>query len=410
MDKEKAARTLAKELGDKLGRRLVGEESYKRSVIECASAKHQVSNPLLVSYEEGTFYAKKKDIKHSSNNLVDLLVSCGDDFKEANYYFSEAVPITSYGYTTRVSALFSVTPYALIGEAEKSALRRLFYKDAPLEVINSMNVLGIEHFVGLYEAYQNGKLYCLYMPATKLLEDIDFLKKFIEKASNFVYDKDGEVKKDEFDKFNGIDALNYMLKRLGVHAKIALHEVHTAFVHKNCISEVLDESSKTIERIKNQYYGTVSNEFIHFVFFSLPPEDQSIDANKEILKSSLNTNFIIDVLGKEYSENRHFCEYFDVLDKEVQDEVFKAVKDIPKRNAVCDSFLWSKGFKDLTLNHVEMYKKDAKGFLEYFPSRSIEEKKAILKDVMECESVNEEVIHWLNENCLDLVREVGFNG
>lgn len=237
-----------------------------------------------------------------------------------------------------------------------------------------------------------------------------FLKKFVNKASNFEYDGDYEVGNSQFAQFGGINSLNDVLKRLGIDAEIRTHDVHTDYVHRGCVSKVLGEAPKVIERIKNQYYGTVSNEFIDFVFFSLPPEEQNVASNKGILKSSLNSNFVVNVLSKEYAENGHFREYFGILSKEMQDDVFKALKNTPKRNTVCDSFLWSKGFKGLTLNHVELYKNDSKGFIEYFPDKSIEEKKVILKDIMECESINEEVVKWLNENCLDLLREVGLNG
>jgi len=410
MDKEKAARMLSKELGDKLGRKLVNEESYKRSLMECASIKYQVSNPLLIRYDEGTFYVKEHGVKRSSNDLVDLLTSCGDDFKEANYYFSESVPITSYGYSQRCVALFSVTPYALIGETEKSDLRRMFYKDAPLEIIDSMNLLGIENFLRLYMAYQEGKLYCSDISANKLLDDVNFLKKFMIAASTFTYDKDGEVAAQTFEKFGGIENLNYTLTRLGVNAALRLHDVHNTYVHNSCVTKVLREASKTIDQIKNQYYGNVSNEFVHFVFFSLPREDRNLGADKEILKTSLDLDFVTSVLAKEYSTHGFFCEYFKELSKEMQDETYKVVKRVEKRNAVFDSFLWSTGFKDSRLDHLELYKADAKGFIEYFPSRSLEEKKVIIKDIMESEHTNEKVINWLNTNYLELVREVGFNG
>jgi len=246
MDKEKAAKTLAKELGDRLGRKLVGEESYKRSLVESASTKHQVGNPFLVTYDDGIFYVRKNDLRRSSSNLVDLLDSCGDEFKQANYYFSKAMPITSHGYPQKCVALFSVTPYALIGETEKSALRRFFYKDAPLEVVDSMNLLGIENFLRLYQAYKEGNLYCSDVSANKLLEDIDYLKKFMSLASAFTYDKDGEVAVQTFDKLGGIETINYALTRLGVDAKLKLHEVHNSYVHNRCVANVLKESTKMI--------------------------------------------------------------------------------------------------------------------------------------------------------------------
>lgn len=405
MDEEKAAKILTKELGDRVGRIFVIESHYKSLLLKNALAACQIDNPVIINldgcYFSGNNFNRETDIK----NVMPYVPSNS----EANYFFMESIPIASsnnYGIYSR----FAITPYSIIGKKEKLALRKMFYKNVPPEIANSMDTLGIEHFIGLYKSYQSKELCCLDTPASKILEDVYILKGFIDRASEFSYDKDDEVGISLFGHFGGIDSLNDRLARIGVAERISHHKEHTGYVTRTVISKVINEVSKVIERLKNQYYGAVSNEFIHFVFFSLPREDQSIGFNKEILKNSLNLDFIVNVLSKEYAENSNFCEYFDVLDKKVQERVVDTVKTFSKKNTICDSFLWSKGFKDLILNHVELYKNDSKGFIEYFPRRSTEEKKVIMKDVMECELMNEEVIKWLNENYLDLVREVGLNG
>lgn len=65
--------------------------------------------------------------------------------------------------------------------------------------------------------------------------------------------------------------------------------------------------------------------------------------------------------------------------------------------------------KQEKLDCLRMYKEDAEGFINYFNSKPAEEKKAILGDVMGYDFTNAKVAKWLNENYLDLVREVGLN-
>lgn len=65
--------------------------------------------------------------------------------------------------------------------------------------------------------------------------------------------------------------------------------------------------------------------------------------------------------------------------------------------------------KQEKLDCLRMYKEDAEGFINYFNGKPAEGKKAILEDVMGYDFTNVKVAKWLNENYLDLVREVGLN-
>ncbi|MDP2906430.1 MAG: hypothetical protein Q8O03_00670 [Nanoarchaeota archaeon] len=151
------------------------------------------------------------------------------------------------------------------------------------------------------------------------------------------------------------------------------------------------------------------DSFLEFVF-TIPYEDQNIENNKEILRRIYYHTDFVEILTKEYSNGKYFEEYFNCLDKGNKKTVFDNLKNIQERKPVNDSFLWSQGFKELQLNYLEMYKDNTKDFIDYFSNKNLEEKKIILKDIMNCEFTNEEVVKWLNENYLDLVREVGFNG
>lgn len=410
MDKEKAARILSKELGDKLGVSVVGEESYKRDLIKCASAKYQLSNPVLVSYEEGIFSSKK------GYSLVELVRSYGDAFTEANYYFSEVVPVAREGYSTQSYALFAITPYSIISEKEKSVLRKIFYKNVHPEIAYAMSTLGIDNFIEFYKDYKESLLTYLATPIiTKILnEDLEAMKKFIDFATKLKYDSDEEVNKKVFKQFGGIGSLNARLERLGVttliEPRVTSNHIPSDYVPRKVISRVIEQLSdmdpKTIKKRDNP----LLNEFEDFVFFSLPYEEQNIESNKAILKSSSNLDFVAAVLSKEYSEGKYFQEYFEVVSKEIQDKTVESLKSLPSRKPVYDSFLWSKGFHNIELDYVSMYKDDANTFIDYFTKRSVQEKKVILKDIIGCDFVNEKVADWLNQNEADLLREVGLNG
>lgn len=54
-----------------------------------------------------------------------------------------------------------------------------------------------------------------------------------------------------------------------------------------------------------------------------------------------------------------------------------------------------------------LYKEDAYRFINYFKGRKPDEKREILREILDCEFVNKEVADWLNNNESKLVKEVG---
>ncbi|MBM3199601.1 hypothetical protein FJZ53_01600 [Candidatus Woesearchaeota archaeon] len=151
------------------------------------------------------------------------------------------------------------------------------------------------------------------------------------------------------------------------------------------------------------------DRFLELVF-TIPEGDQVLEKNKGILRRFSYYIDYIEILTKEYFGGKHFQDYFNSLDFGCKKQVFERLRNIIKRNIANDYFLWANGFKEVRLDHIELYKDDASKFIEYFKNRDIEDKKTILKDIMNCESTNEEIVKWLNDNYLDLIREVGFNG
>jgi hypothetical protein len=145
------------------------------------------------------------------------------------------------------------------------------------------------------------------------------------------------------------------------------------------------------------------------LLFTIPYEDQVLENNKGILQRFHYHIDYVEILTREYSNGKYFQDYFNCLESGNKKRVFDNLKNIKKRSPINDSFLWANGFKELKLDHLELYKNSAKNFIDYFNNRNLEEKKVILKDIMSYDFANEEIIKWLNETHLDLVREVGFN-
>ena len=95
---------------------------------------------------------------------------------------------------------------------------------------------------------------------------------------------------------------------------------------------------------------------------------------------------------------------------DAQRQTVNALRSIKIRNPYYDLFLWDKGFKNVNLNHMHLYKKDTDLFIDYFGSRAESEKKKILKDIMACDYTNNQVAKWLEDNEVDLMREVSMDG
>lgn len=411
MDKQKAVRTLTKELGDKFGRQIVIEEVYKDRLVKNASYTYQVDNPVLVDFMHGCYSCEGININgRDMNNLLDLLLRKNSSFTEANYIFIGNTPGGEKAFT---DTRFTATAYSLIGEDEISSLEKNFYKNVSLDVLSAMDKLGIKNFARIYMLYTDSKQFDL---EAKLAEE------FIKCVSKFKYDSDGEINSSQFEFFGGLDKLNDAFKKMDITNTLNTTEdrkssvkSYPTLIHKNNISKVVEEL-KIKKNLENSSFNELIfdfdrhflSEFFNFVFF-LPYEDQNIKVNKDILRLHIDQIDYVRVMAKEYAQGNNFEEYFDFLDDKRKKHVALALKTISEKKPVYDSFLWSKGFKDLSLNHLELYKNDSEGFIEYFACKTLGEKKVILKDIMECEFTNEKAIDWLNQHEHDLIREVGFS-
>ncbi|MBL7100571.1 MAG: hypothetical protein ISS23_01310 [Nanoarchaeota archaeon] len=400
MDKEKATRILTKELGDKIGRSVVFEDSYKDNLVKSASVIYQTGNPIFAGYHNGQFHTNTG----SKNEIAELLLPFGDSFVEANYYFLKDIHIIGREpYFPR--SRFAVTPYALIGEKEKDDLKKLFYKDVHPATLSAMDVLGIENYVELYGVYRNS--------------DRDFFAileccRFIDFILQVKYDTDNEISKRELNEALGkdINSLNAIFRKINISSYLSLSLDHPGYIHKKSLLEIVDQLKKKEKYIfMNPDY--LEKDFLKGFFgfvFSLPYENQNVEANKGILSVSDDSDLVINVLYKEYSEGEFFEDYFDVLDEDLQKNVVDALKCNDLSNPVYNSFLWKKGFRNLDLDFLDLYKRDASGFIDYFSGKDDEGKKIILGDIMGYDPVNEEVVDWLDENESKLMKEVSFDG
>ncbi len=57
--------------------------------------------------------------------------------------------------------------------------------------------------------------------------------------------------------------------------------------------------------------------------------------------------------------------------------------------------------------HLELYEKNPKKFMRYFNEQSNTNKKNILRELLEHDKINDEVVKWLDKNYPDLIREIG---
>lgn len=421
MDKEEAARLLAKELGDKVGRQVIAEELYKEKLTSKASHFYQVGDPFLVNMWGG-FDEELQKSGISTKKILDKALLENEPFAYANYFFLKDNPNPKHlflkdNYTMK-KPFTAITAYALIGEEEKQNLKKIFYKNVQPDTVLAMDLLGIENFIEVYRYYTNSNLPIM---ETKTLSE------FLHNASKEDYDPDGEIKRDKLGIFSSekMNNLNYLLEKLGIEARLSTTKYRKTdahrfpyHVHKQNVTEIVDQLKTKHQLMRGLSFFPLKSvnfddnflsDFFNFVF-SLPYEEQNIEVHKEILKSPPEGVYYLKILSQEYSRGKYFQEYFNCLDKDKQKLVVHYLEPVAERNPINDSFLWSKGFKDISLDHVVLYKENAEDFIEYFRNRTVEEKKVILKCIMDCDFTNEEVANWINEHEAELLREVGFNG
>ncbi|MDP2908809.1 MAG: hypothetical protein Q8N77_03300 [Nanoarchaeota archaeon] len=358
----------------------------------------------LTKATKGDDYAVSgKRIRSEIDDYGKALEEYCSDVKDANYVFVEPMgglsPAGGDSVESWILLANTLTFFALVGEKEEKQLRGMFYKDVPRDIIRSMDSSGIKNFIGIYKAYRdNGDL--ISHP------HLGFCDGFLELISKLEYDNDHEVNVRKFDELGGLSGLNSRLFELGINERLYVSERHTSYVEESTVFRVRSQLTQFRNRIKNDKF---LNEFLYFVF-SLPREEQNVESNIIILNDPPSLDFVVGILNEEYTKGCNFSKYFEALDREAKESVVESLKSIPERKPVYDSFIWSQGFKNVELDYINLYKDDAKRFIEYFSSRGIEDQKVIIKDVLQCDHVNNEIVGWLEANHYELLREVSFNG
>lgn len=376
MDKKIAALTLTEKLREDNNTHIIINPVYQKKLIKESLACYQVGD--IIAFGP---YSIRDSLKNKNSAMYEKLEP------KANYLFIESFEIDKRAIASS---------FAIIGKEEINQLRNTFYKNVPSDIEVALKILDIKNYAEIYEKYSNGGLnkllsenYGLYLKLKKSLDDL-------------FSTEDSYCAMPSFEKYLRMDKKDLInrFKENGLGSNI--HVLEGSGIHKTAAINI-------IEKLKTIKYFDLLPGFFDLAF-AIPREEQNIEANKTILKLSCETLDSTKILMDEYFKGKNFQEYFECLDDEKQKKVISALEFKKADNSVYNSFLWSKGFRTVGLDHLRLYKDDAKGFIEYFNSKNAEEKKAILKDVMGCDTTNETVVNWLNLNHLDLIREVGLNG
>ena len=376
MDKKTATLTLTEKLRDNNNYHVIINPYYQKNLLEESIACYQIGE--IIAFGS---YAIRDNLKNKNSALYERFEP------KANYMFIESFEMDKRG---------TASSFAIIGGEETNQLRNTFYKNIPNDVEIAMKVLDIKNYSEIYEKYSNGEL-------NKLLsEEYTLYLKFKKSLSDLLYEN--SCSKDNFEKYFDTtkNDLNEKLKNMNIEGTVDFFD--GKFYKERAVKIVSGfECATFLGRIKDLLPGFFD------LAFAIPHEEQNIETNKAILKLPCETLDHVKILTGEYFKGKNFSEYFDCLDAEKQKKVINALESSKTDNSVYNSFLWSRGFKTIGLDHLKLYKEDAKRFILYFQGKNIEEKKAIVKDIMNCDATNKEVVNWLNEYCLDLIREVGLN-
>lgn len=375
MDKKTAALTLVERLNLVFGKKsfnVVSNTYYQKKLMEESIACYQIGISTEISHDCLNYY---------KDNI------CQKAEQGSNYLFIDL----SSGEGKLV-----VSSFAMIGKEEVSLLRSMFYKDVPRGLMLAMEVLGIKSYTKLYRQYSKGGI-------EKLLTEYELYSKLKNSLSEFFYAQDYR-KHRVFDEYFGekTEKVDEMLKDMSLN-----NIIDGSYVSKELVNGAVVGFEKS-----PVFKDTILlvPEFVDFVF-KLPQKDLNLEMNKKILALFQDRIDYPSILTREYASGNNFQEYFSCLSEDNKAETVKHLSSVIKqRNLILDSFLWHEGFKGINLDHMLLYKEDAKNFISYFRSKSLEERKVIIKDLLGSDFVNEEVISWLNENDPKLIREVGLNG
>ncbi|MDP2908812.1 MAG: hypothetical protein Q8N77_03315 [Nanoarchaeota archaeon] len=376
MDKKTAALTLVERLSFVFGKKsfnVVSNTYYQKKLMEESIACYQIGISTELSRDYLSSYYK--------DNI------CQKAEPGSNYLFIDL----SSGATDKLA----VSSFAMIGKEEVSLLRSMLYKDVPRGMVLAMESLGIKNYLQLYRHYSDGSM-------EKLLREYVFYSKLKDSLAGFFYANDYRNKK--FEEYFGekTEKVTKMLKDMS-------------------LNNIFDEDYVSKRRVNDAVLGIEKSsvfedtvllvpEFVDFVF-KLPQKDLNLEMNKKILALFQDRIDYPSILAQEYTSGSNFQEYFSCLSEDNKAETARHLSNVAKqRNLILDSFLWHEGFKEINLDYMSLYREDAKNFIRYYSSKSLEERKTIIKDLLGSDFVNEEVISWLNENEQVLVREVGLNG
>lgn len=387
MEQEKAVRLLTKKLVEDSGRAVVFDKSHKNRLIGNANLAYVVGESKIVDYEK---YGKKyfsqgeyEKKEYSGKSIEDVLKDVVPD--EANYLFASK-PISWGDHHLGLN----VVPYAILGSEERVAIKERFYKCSDVAVREAIDSLKIENFLEIYNIYSTKQFLAVYKAIDLIFQNPEFLNHFVQNPIEHRHVKIKGFTKENHD-FN---LLNSLLKRLDIKCGAFSDGMDVCTEYTSMLMKGLSKHS----------------DFFRFVF-SLPSEDQDVETNKLLLKHHPSLLNVDTILLKEYSQGKFFKEYFGILDCHQKENVLNLLKDCLSRNPEYDSFLFSLGFKDvMNLSDYRSWgKNDPKTFIDSFQKECREKKVAILKDLFDSESVSEDVINWLNENELALVKEAGLS-
>ncbi len=376
MDKKTATLILTEQLRKHNPPQIVVNPQYWGELIKKSSACYQLGDVVKFWSSE-----IREDIRYGHEKLLKKTDP------KANYFFTDNMELDKYSIGSS---------FAVIGEEEVNALKNILYKDVPHDAEIAMKSLNIRNYVELYKNYFDGGL-------DDPLGKCSTYFKFQNVLHNLFYNQPRCLTNLFENYFNmTIKDINKKLKDLEITASVSDYE-HA--INKDSITWIISvfEQSTMIGQFKD-----LLPDFFNLVF-TIPYKERNIEANKAILKLPCETLDSTKILVDEYFNGRNFQEYFDCLGSEEQKKVISVLEFKKANNPVYNSFLWSKGFKNIGLDHLRLYKDDPQGFINYFKDKKDEEKKAILNDVMSCDVTNEKVISWLNQNYWDMIREVGLS-
>ncbi|MBL7100328.1 MAG: hypothetical protein ISS23_00050 [Nanoarchaeota archaeon] len=329
-------------------------------------------------------------------------------------------------YSLTKNKLFSKDDISVIEQLAKSNLKR--FSTISQTLINKLNYDGIKTPEQFYKLSKLCKLDGDVIGAVNTLAESNYYLN-ISYGEKSINDSDvnliTNLAKTNLE--NYLNIFNQLKDKLGYEGtKGSLSQVEMIIQLSKLDNDNVLSAIKTLAD-SNYYLHNDGKRFLSENNVSTIERITEVNPRRYLaIFKKLNTKLGYEGVGSHYSEINRIIEIsnlkgdilsaIDVLEEEnycnrelstISSDNIKKISEVAIKLENEDIFL-KKELENLKGNHICLYRGSSEAFIEFYSKiGAIEEKKDIIRAILNCDYENKDAVSWLDANEADLLREVG---